>query len=75
MSEQQKPRPIYRADGPIDKIVQVRLSNLYSRFTDVLATMHNHGEITVPHVKKLAEILTIEVESQATTIATITLGT
>lgn len=64
---------IYRADGPIDKIVQVRLSKAYIGFCEVLTKIHNHGEITVPDVGKLAEILTSRIETDATTVAVISI--
>lgn len=64
---------LYRPGGSIDKIVQVRLSDLYLLIESVLRNQHNYGSITVPDVRNVATEIVGAVEVKSKTIAIISL--
>lgn len=62
-------RPLYRPGGPIEKIVQVKLSTVYETISAYLLYEHNSGIITVPDVRKLAAELVERIEMNSKSIA------
>lgn len=66
---------IYRHGGKVDKIVQIRLSDLYNLIDAELQAEHNTGEITITNPHRTTMEIIGRIEEKAKTVVTITLET